>query len=158
VLEDSEVKMRALIARCNLASINFIEGNKSMAVSQLKRMIQRHGLVCFSRSVFDESPGLDEVFRYAVSLKRLVLPEIFSDIFNDLLQTGERGGESIKPAKLLTSKELEVFELLAAGLTNADISQQSGIALSTTKWHLKNIYTKLGVANRSSAMMVAHKQ
>mgnify|MGYP000005105472 CR=1 FL=1 len=157
VLEGSEVKMRALIARCNLVSINFIEGNKSMAVSQLKRIIERYGLVCFSRSVFDESPGLDKVFQYAVNLKRIELPVIFTEIFTDLLQSTGRESESIKPEKILTSKELEIFELLAAGLTNADISKQSDIALSTTKWHLKNIYTKLGVANRSGAMMIAHK-
>jgi len=157
VLEGSEVKMRALIARCNLLSINFIEGNKAMAVSQLKRMIQRYGLVCFSRSVFDESPGLDKVFRYAMGLKRVELPEMFTEIFTDLLRPVGRGAVSIKPEKILTSKELDVFELLAAGLTNADISKQSDIALSTTKWHLKNIYTKLGVANRSGAMMIAHK-
>ena len=85
------------------------------------------------------------------------MPVTFAEIFTDLLQAGSREGGSIKPEKILTSKELEIFELLAAGLTNADISKQSGIALSTTKWHLKNIYTKLSVANRSGAMMIAHK-
>ena len=157
VLENSEVKTRALIARCNLASINFIEGNKSVAVSQLKRMIQRYGLVCFSRSVFDESPGLDKVFQYAMSLKRIVLPAIFKDIFSDMLQLAELLNKLVKPTRLLTEKELEIFELLATGLTNAEISEQSEIALSTTKWHLKNIYMKLGVVNRSGAMMIAHQ-
>jgi len=157
VLEGSEVKTRALIARCNLASINFIEGNKNMAVSQLKRMIQSYGLVCFSRSVFDESPGLDKVFQYAMKFKRMTLPAIFTDIFNDLLQHEVAFEKTVKPACLLTEKELEIFELLATGLTNAEISKQSEIALSTTKWHLKNIYMKLGVVNRSGAMMLAHQ-
>ena len=155
MLEDSEVKTRALIARCNLASINFIEGNKSMAVNQLRRLLQRYGLVCFSRTVFDETPGLEQVFQYAMNLKRIDLPSIFTDLYHDLLCSTMK--EEVRPEKLLTGKELEIFELLAAGLTNADISKQSDIALSTTKWHLKNIYTKLGVTNRSGAMVVAHK-
>ena len=57
----------------------------------------------------------------------------------------------------LTDKELEVFHGLLAGWSNGEISQRAGIALSTTKWHLKNIYSKLQVASRTEAILAARE-
>ncbi len=58
----------------------------------------------------------------------------------------------------LTGKEQEIMELLVRGLDNSSISKQTGIALSTTKWHLKNIYAKLGVSNRTEAIRLQSSQ
>ena len=157
VLDRHEMKTRSLIVRCNQITIGFMQGNTDAAINHLKKMIQEYGLVCFSRTVFDESPALAKVFQQAINLKRIALPTIFTDIFKDFLKPTECFNDLVKPARLLTEKELEIFELLSAGLTNAEISKQSCIALSTTKWHLKNIYMKLGVVNRSAAMMIAHQ-
>ena len=52
----------------------------------------------------------------------------------------------------LTAKELEVLGLVRRGLANKEISRELDISLSTTKWHLKNIFAKLQVGNRTSAM------
>jgi DNA-binding CsgD family transcriptional regulator len=49
---------------------------------------------------------------------------------------------------LLTQREFEVFELLVAGKTVAEISQSLYISPHTTKSHNRNIYKKLEVANR----------
>lgn len=53
----------------------------------------------------------------------------------------------------LTSREQEILEFLLTGMSNADISESTGIALSTIKWHLKNIYSKLNVSNRTEAIV-----
>jgi predicted ATPase/DNA-binding CsgD family transcriptional regulator len=55
-------------------------------------------------------------------------------------------------AKPLTSRELEVLTLIADGLTNREIAEQLVIALSTVKWHVRQIYNKLGVHNRQEAI------
>lgn len=158
-LERQGIKTRALIAHCNLLVVNYYQGNQDIATNQLKKLMQRYGLVCFSRTVFDESPGLDSVFRYAISQNRIELPVVFSELFEDQLKGTENSIEpTCNPSALLTDKELEIFELLAAGLPNLEISKQTGVALSTTKWHLKNIYNKLGVSSRSAAMIVAHQR
>ena len=44
------------------------------------------------------------------------------------------------------------FELIADGLTNAEIADKLFISLGTVKWHINNIYTKLDVRNRTQAV------
>jgi DNA-binding CsgD family transcriptional regulator len=51
----------------------------------------------------------------------------------------------------LTTREAEVLELVAAGLTNAEIAERLWISPGTVKKHLDNVYAKLGVANRTAA-------
>jgi LuxR family maltose regulon positive regulatory protein len=157
ILDRHGLVSRALVARSNLAMLAFRQGKNDAAINQLKRLISRYGLVCFSRSVFDEAPGLDRLFQQAINESRIILPSIFTNIFSALLEAGDKFKDLVQPAQLLTDKEFEIFELLASGLSNSEISKQSGIALSTTKWHLKNIYTKLSVKNRSAALALAHK-
>ena len=51
----------------------------------------------------------------------------------------------------LSERELEVLQLIAAGLKNREIAEELYIALSTVKSHIKNIYGKMGVSNRVQA-------
>lgn len=51
----------------------------------------------------------------------------------------------------LTTREQEVLELLAAGLTNPEIADKLVISPETVKKHTGNIYAKLGVTNRTEA-------
>ena len=52
----------------------------------------------------------------------------------------------------LTRRELEVLKLLALELSNQEISRRLAIAISTVKAHTSNIYSKLGVTNRTRAV------
>ena len=53
----------------------------------------------------------------------------------------------------LTSRELEVLSLLAEGLANKQIAYELEISEHTVKFHISSIYTKLGVTNRTEAVM-----
>ncbi len=55
----------------------------------------------------------------------------------------------------LTKRENELLQLLATGLTNQEIATKLYIALSTVKRHNINIYSKLGVRNRTEAVAKA---
>lgn len=57
----------------------------------------------------------------------------------------------------LTDRELEVLVLLAEGLTNQQSAQKLSISVSTLKFHMNNIYEKLGVQTRSEALVLATK-
>ena len=57
----------------------------------------------------------------------------------------------------LTDRELEVLVLLAEGLTNQQTAGKLFISQSTLKFHMNNIYQKLGVQTRSEALVLAAK-
>lgn len=52
----------------------------------------------------------------------------------------------------LTSRELEVIELLCCGRTNREIGEGLSIGLATVKTHLIHIFEKLGVETRSAVV------
>jgi DNA-binding NarL/FixJ family response regulator len=54
----------------------------------------------------------------------------------------------------LTARELEVFELLAKGLSNRDIAGVLGISAHTAKFHVGQILAKIGAATRAEAVSI----
>jgi len=55
----------------------------------------------------------------------------------------------------LTEREIEVLGLLAQGNQNKEIAHMLNIAEETAKIHVKHIFNKLGVQNRTQAVAVA---
>jgi DNA-binding NarL/FixJ family response regulator len=55
----------------------------------------------------------------------------------------------------LTARELEILKLVAAGFTNRDIARRLWVTEQTVKFHLRNVYRKLRVTNRTQASRVA---
>ena len=58
----------------------------------------------------------------------------------------------------LTSRELEVLTLVAAGRTNRDIANELYISVKTASVHVSNILRKIGAANRGEAAAVAYRE
>lgn len=58
----------------------------------------------------------------------------------------------------ISDKELVVLRLMAQGFNNTQISQELGVNLGTTKFHVKNIMTKLAAENRTVAVKVAQEE
>ena len=52
----------------------------------------------------------------------------------------------------LTQREFDVLAGIMQGFTNAQIAEKNFVSLSTVKFHSQNIFAKLGVKNRSSAI------
>jgi ATP/maltotriose-dependent transcriptional regulator MalT len=55
----------------------------------------------------------------------------------------------------LTARELEVLRLLAQGLTSAQIAERLVISVVTVNFHVRSIYSKLGVTSRAAATRYA---
>ena len=51
----------------------------------------------------------------------------------------------------LTAREVEILKKVAEGQSNADIAESLYVTEQTVKFHLSNVYRKLGVANRTQA-------
>jgi two-component system nitrate/nitrite response regulator NarP len=100
--------------------------------------VMAHGGAAFvSKS---EQPGvlLDTI--EAVAAGRMVFPYIdVRKIYDNPLAT-------------LTRRELEVLSDLAAGRTNKQIARDQGVSLNTIKFHVRNLFQKLGVNSRSQAI------
>jgi DNA-binding NarL/FixJ family response regulator len=65
----------------------------------------------------------------------------------------ERGGA--RAGSDLTAREKAILTAVASGLTTKAISQDLWLSEHTVKFHLTNIYRKLGVSNRSAAVRYA---
>jgi pimeloyl-ACP methyl ester carboxylesterase/DNA-binding CsgD family transcriptional regulator len=55
----------------------------------------------------------------------------------------------------LSSREVEVLRLLAAGRSNAQIADELVISVNTVRRHVSNVFDKIGVANRAQAAIYA---
>lgn len=58
----------------------------------------------------------------------------------------------------LTEREADVLRLITAGRGNKEIAEELFIAESTVKFHVKNILSKLGAADRTQAVITALKR
>jgi DNA-binding NarL/FixJ family response regulator len=77
-------------------------------------------------------------------------------IMNKLLQhlrTNIPG--QVSPPDSLTATEMKVMSLLGKGKTNKDIAEEMGCSVKTIKNHLNSVFTKLGVNNRTEAVVKA---
>jgi DNA-binding CsgD family transcriptional regulator len=63
------------------------------------------------------------------------------------------GRPTISPRRFdLTARQVEVMELIEAGKTNFEIAEHLGVSLDGAKYHVREILSKLGVANREEAV------
>jgi len=94
-------------------------------------------------------------------IKDMLLTDVLSAIL--AVHRGERVIPLAVAARLaeftprtdLTEREVEVLRLVARGLSNRDVAGAIGRTDETVKVHLKNIFAKLGVADRTEAVTLA---
>lgn len=103
----------------------------------------------------DEGPQFAEAIRRlvricGVSRLRTITPQYLAAA----AQPGKAGGAA-RGAALLSRREAQILALLAENLPNKSIARQLDLAEPTVKFHLKNLYSKLGVGRRSLAVSVA---
>jgi len=94
-------------------------------------------------------------------LKDMLLTDVISAV--RAVQRGERVIPSAVATRLaefpersdLSEREIEVLQLVARGLSNKEVARAIGRTDETVKIHLKNIFAKLDVADRTEAVTVA---
>jgi DNA-binding NarL/FixJ family response regulator len=58
----------------------------------------------------------------------------------------------------LTPREVEVLQLIAAGLTNSEIAERLVVSAATVKSHVNHIFAKIGARDRAQAVVYAYAQ
>ena len=97
-------------------------------------------------------------------VKPFVLPNLLARIEAVLRRSNWHKDDNKKAEKTLntnvnidalTTKEKEVLSLVAKGATNKDIAEKLCVQDVTVKTHLNSIFKKLGVSNRTQAVLLA---
>jgi DNA-binding NarL/FixJ family response regulator len=72
-------------------------------------------------------------------------PRIFVGLFRGLLKRSAKG--SMPGAEGLSDRELQIFQMIGAGLPNREIATQLSISVKTVETHRENLKNKLGLQN-----------
>ena len=74
------------------------------------------------------------------------------------LQAKKLKKHNLSQQELLSSREMEVLLQLKGGLSNKEIARALEMTEHTVKFHLKNVFSKLGVDKRTKAVLAAQEQ
>jgi DNA-binding NarL/FixJ family response regulator len=144
------------------------------------RMPEMDGLTCLDR-IRQRYPGVKVVMLSAVDDRQLIeaalargasafilkhidprdlasaLRQAFDgSVFRTLGEASPEDGGAAKKAGL-TLSEVRVLKAMAVGLSNKEIAKELWLSEQTVKFHLRNIYRKLDVANRTEASRFAYQ-
>lgn len=143
------------------ASVYYAQGNATKAVRTFLDAISiasQRGLI---QLFLDDELICRPLVAAALHGKDSAVHEATDD--NQLLRTlAERFGvsptsrkthnEILAPLEPLTARETAMLDLLLSGMRNREIAASLSTSEATVKWHLYNLYSKLGVNNRTAAI------
>jgi LuxR family maltose regulon positive regulatory protein len=146
-------------------------GDEPAALAALAEALALAAPEGYLRVFVDEGTALATVLRVLVTTpaKARAAASVPPAYLGRLLHAFEQAGRPVVPpdpghaAALagltapLTARELEVLALLAAGKANQAIAGELVITLDTVKRHVTHIFEKLGVANRTQAVIRARE-
>jgi DNA-binding NarL/FixJ family response regulator len=143
------------------------------------RMPGADGLTCLSRirkqhpnvkvvilSVSTDENVIQTVLKRGASayivktINPIDLPSVLRQAMEGTVYSAIGMPERNDPARAagLTERETAILTALARGLSNEAIGKELWVAEQTVKFHLTNIYRKLGVSNRTEAARLAYQQ
>ena len=113
-------------------------------------------LVAGAAGYLIKSVSEDEVIaaiRSVVAGETVIATPVFQHVLKHAIRYPIKTFE-LKSQDLFTARELEVFRLVARGLSNKDISLRLNLSLRTVKGYLVEIFSKLSVSSRTEAVIV----
>jgi len=146
-----EARCRALITDGQAAEPLYQEAIERFGRTQLRPSLARARLL-YGEWLRREGRRLDarEQLRTAHHLFEVTGMEAFAErARRELLATGEKTRRrSVDAREELTPQEAQIVRLAADGHTNAEIAAQLFLSVRTVEWHLRKVFTKLGIGSR----------
>ena len=104
-----------------------------------------------------KSEALFEAVRVVAAGEALLAPNITRRLINEFARL--RPAFPTQPDSLswLTERETEVLRLIAEGLSNSEIAERLSVSDETVKTHVSRILSKLGLRDRTQAVVVAYE-
>jgi DNA-binding NarL/FixJ family response regulator len=100
---------------------------------------------------------LIDAVRIIAGGEALLAPTVTRRLISEFAQRPTRRLEAPPAVDELTQREAEVLRLLAAGLSNAEIAGRLVVTEETVKTHVSRILSKLGLRDRTQAVIVAYE-
>ena len=100
---------------------------------------------------------LVEGIRVVAGGDALLAPSVTSRLIREFSRTPPSQRELPPTLEDLTPRELEVFRLLARGMSNAEIAAELVVSETTVKTHVARVLMKLGVRDRVQAVVLAYE-
>ena len=132
-------------------------GNIRRGLDPLTRALELAEPEGYLRVFVDEGSRMRDLLRHATArglageYTRRVLAA-FEDSKPNATETNRVAANSIQS---LTTRELEIVRLIAAGMRNQEIADLLSISAATVKRHIANAYGKLGASHRTEALVRA---
>jgi DNA-binding NarL/FixJ family response regulator len=98
-----------------------------------------------------------EAVRVVAAGDGLLSPSVTRRLIAEFARMGAPRGPSRKTLQDLTERETEVLALVARGLSNAEIAGHLVVAEQTVKTHVSRILMKLGLRDRTQAVVLAYE-
>jgi DNA-binding NarL/FixJ family response regulator len=87
----------------------------------------------------------------------LLAPSVTRRLIVEFSRSGGRREAPPAAIEELTPRELEVFRLLARGMSNAEVAAELVVSETTVKTHVARVLMKLGVRDRVQAVVLAYE-
>jgi DNA-binding NarL/FixJ family response regulator len=100
---------------------------------------------------------LAEAVRVVAAGDALLSPSVTRRLIAEFARMGAPRGPSRKTLQDLTERETEVLALVARGLSNAEIASRLVVAEQTVKTHVSRVLMKLGLRDRTQAVVLAYE-
>ena len=112
----------------------------------------------FKRPFIEFSDEQQDILQRALSDSQLFpINRLKRSFLIDLIHITDREDNKRKSrsSKLLTIREQEIADYVCDGYSNKEIARLCGCTENTVKFHLKNIFTKLGIRSRKTLSRIA---
>jgi DNA-binding CsgD family transcriptional regulator len=146
-----EARARALLSEGADADRRYQESIEYLARTSVRAQLARSHLL-YGEWLRGENRRLDAraQLRTAYDMLSAIGAEAFAErARRELLAAGETVRKrKVQTVSELTAQEAHIARLVVDGLTNAEIGTQLFLSVRTVEWHLRKVYTKLGVGSR----------